>query len=279
MPRTIPSIDAHQDRLLARADASAAAAERAVRGVWLELLRAVQAGGPWPLVFARARAILHSLPVAANAVAEDLAALHRDAATWTAEKLAATLPQSHRLELLRRRGLLEDAAGEADLLAGALLPPLDAEAVNRVVFASGWQDTVRRLTALASPETLASRIAGLVSQGLSVQKIAREIRPAVQDVQTSAMRVARTAGLWVAHEAEREVYRGLEGDLIIGYTVRAVLDSRTRPEHRARDGQQFFVRPGPGQRGMEQCPNPPREADGIWAFNCRCWREPILAVG
>lgn len=281
MPRTIPSLDAHQDRLLARADASADAAERAIRRVWLTLLDAIRTheGQPWFAVHAAVSRALAQLGSAAYIVAGDLAALHRDSATWTANQLAQTLPRYARLHLLRRRGLVEDESAFANLLAGILLPPLDRAAVNRVVFGSGWLSQFERLTRLAAPDALAARIAGAVARGLSVQQIAREIRPAVQGVQASARRIARTAGLWVAHEAEAEVYRGLEGDLIIGYTIRAVLDERTRPAHRARDGQQFFVRPGPGQRGMNECPKPPREADGSWAFNCRCFREPILAVG
>lgn len=276
MPRTIPQADAHQDRLLARADEVADTAERAVLRVWLDLLRAIKAGGSWAVVFASTRAALHSLPAVARTIGQDLVDAHRQSSVWTAHKLAATLPRRHRRALLKRRGLLEDLVAETDLLADALLPPLDAAAVQRVVFGSGWLQQITRLTALAAPDLLAARIAALVQQGLPVQKIAQEVRPVVQDVQTSAMRVARTAGLWVAHEAERDVYRELEGDLIAGYTVRAVLDRATRKEHRERDGQQFFVRPGPGQRPMSECPHPPREADGSWAFNCRCYLEPLL---
>jgi SPP1 gp7 family putative phage head morphogenesis protein len=275
--RTIPGTDAHQDRLLARADASADRAGAVVLRVWLDLLRAIKAGGPWPTVFAACRHALHNLPVVAQHVTADLAALHRDSAEWTAAHLAATLPRRARLALVRRRGLLE--AEGPDLLVGALLPPLDPAAVARVVFASGWRAAVARLTALAAPDALAARIAGLVQQGLTVQQIARQVRPVVQNVEVSARRTARTAGLWVAHQAERDVYRGLEGDLIAGYEVRAVLDGRTRPEHRRRHGQRFYVRPVAGQRPMSECPHPPREADGSWAFNCRCHLQPILDLG
>ena len=280
MARTIsiPAADAHQDRLLARAEASADAAERAVRAVWLDLLRVIKAGGPWPLVQAAARHALRQLPAIGHVVVADLVRAHRDAATWTAAKLADTLPQRHRLTLLRRRGLIEDVASVTDLLANLLLPALDEQTVLRTVYRAGWSGAFGRLTALAAPDALAARIAAAVGAGRSVQQIARDIRPLVQEVQASARRVARTAGLWVAHEAERDVYRGLEGDLIAGYTVRAVLDRATRKEHRERDGHQFFCRPTAGQRGMDQCPHPPREANGSWAFNCRCYLTPILAT-
>lgn len=279
MPRTLPAIDSHQERLLARADRSADAAERGIRRVWVDLLRSIRAGGPWLTVYQRAAHILRQLPAVAHDVAADLVGLHRDAATWSAGKLATTLPRYARAHLLRRAGLLEDAASETDLLAGVLLPPLDAQAVARVVYGSGWWQTFQSLTTLGAPDSLAARIAAGVTQGLSVQRIAASIKPFVQDVQASARRVARTAGLYVAHEAERHVYSQLEGDLIAGYTVRAVIDRVTRPTHRARDGQQFHCRPVGNQRPMSECPHPPKEADGSWAFNCRCWLEPILSVG
>lgn len=268
----------HQLRLLARADQSADRAETAIGRTWGELLRAIRAGGSWPAVFDAARQVLHTLSAAATDVGHDLAALHRDAATWTAEHLVATLPRRVCLALLRRRGLLEDVANETQLLAGSLLPPLDPFSIRRVVYGSGWVQSFQRLTRLAAPDVLASRIAGLVQQGQTVQQIARAIRPVVQGVQVSARRVARTAGLWIAHEAERDVYRGLENDLIIGYQVNAVLDQATRPEHRKRDGQRFYFRPQAGQRPMNECPHPPREADGSLAFNCRCFLTPILSV-
>lgn len=279
MPRTLPAIDAHQERLLVRANGSSDAAERHVRRVWSRLLEVMRAGGSWPVVYHAAGAALAQLPGVAIAVAEDLVKAHRVAAKWTAEQLAETIPHRRRTRILRNRGLLEaDAATTADLLIDAILPPLDADAVRRVVYGSGWLQTIQQLTKLASPESLAAQIAGAVQAGQTVQQIASTIRPFVQGVQTSARRVARTAGLWVAHQAELDVYRGLENDVIAGYTVRAVLDSRTRPEHRARDGQQFWCRPSGGQKGLSEMPRPPREKDGSWAFNCRCFLAPILTA-
>lgn len=277
MPRTIAAVEAHQERLLARANGSSDAAERHVRRAWARLLDVMRDGGPWPLVYRAALAALNQLPAVAVAVADDMVQAHRDAATWTAEHLAETIPHRRRTRILRQRGLLEaDATTTAGLLINAILPPLDADAVRRVVYGSGWLQTIQSLTKLASPESLAAQIAGAMQAGQTVQQIAATIRPFVQGVQTSARRVARTAGLWVAHQAELDVYKGLENDVIAGYTVRAVLDARTRPEHRARDGQQFWCRPAGAQKGLSEMPRPPRESDGTFAFNCRCWLEPIL---
>lgn len=279
MPRTLPAVEAHQERLLARANGSSDAAERFVRRVWARLLDVIRRGGPWPLVYHAANAALAQLPNVAHAVLDDLVKAHRDAATWTAEQLAETVSHRRRTRILRNRGLLEaDAASTANLLIDAILPPLDTEAVRRVVYGSGWLQTIQSLTKLAAPESLAAQIAGAVQAGRTVQQIATAIQPFVQGVQTSARRVARTAGLWVAHQAEADVYAGLENDVIAGYTVRAVLDARTRPEHRARDGHQFWCRPTGGQKGLAEMPRPPREKDGSWAFNCRCFLVPILSA-
>jgi len=255
--------EAHQERLLARADQSADAAEAAVRKVWLAILSAIRRGGPWFCVYHGVTAALRSLPAVGHAVSQDLAQAAHDSARWTAEGIAPRLPRTR----------LEDEG----LAVGVALPSLTADEVTRVVYASGWAKRLQHLTALTAPESLASRIAAAVQRGLTVQQIARDIRPVVQNVQTTARRVARTAGLYVAHEAEMRTYEKLEG-LVVGYRVRAVLDSRTRPEHRRRDGQEFYYHPRAGQRPMSECPHPPREADGTWAFNCRCFLTPILAV-
>lgn len=280
MPSLAALADAHQERLLARADRTADAAERAVRKVWLALMAAIKAGGPWFQVQRACVAALRSLPEAAHIVAEDLAGVAQDSARWTAETIAEKLTDRQALTLLRRRGLIEAERGDlTDLLIGVILPPISAEQVNQVLFAHGWLERLKSLTRLADPITLASRIASLVQDGVPISTIAREIRPVVQGVQTAARRTARTAGLWIAHSAELHTYETGLPELIEGYQVRAVLDHATRPEHRKRDGRKYYREPKSGQKGFGEMPRPPREADGTWSFNCRCWLSPILAAG
>ena len=256
MSTRLLTTDIHQDRLLARADRSANAAEHSVRSVWRKLLAIMKAGGPWHAVYHEAAAVLHSLRFVGPDVALDLVAAGEAAARFTRHKLAP---------------LLEDEPDTKSLL----LPGPTLAQIRRVVYASGWWQRLDSLTALAHPEGLAARIASAVERGLSVAQIAREVRPLVQGIQTSARRVARIISLWVAHEVELATYEGLP-DLVAGYQVNAVLDHATRPEHRQRDGQRFYRHPRRGQKGFDQMPRPPREADGSWAFNCRCWLEPIL---
>lgn len=272
--------DRRQDRLLARADRAADSAESVVRGVWLRLLAAVEAGGPYFVVRRRAAAALRSLPAAAHAVRAELGGVARDAARWAAEALAKTLTADRRAKLLlRRRGVLErEDEPLADPLVGHILPSLTTGQVDAVLLRHGWGERLQALTRLVEPEALASEVATLVSGGKTIDEIARLIRPRVQGVQTAARRVARTAGLWVAHEAELHTYDQL-GDLVVGYEVRAVLDHATRPEHRKRDGTKYYREPKAGQKGMKDMPHPPRESDGSWAFNCRCFLVPLLDQG
>lgn len=461
MPSLVSLADAHQDRLLARADRSADAAERAVRLVWIAVLAALKAGGPPHVVHAAVRHALRSLPGAVNEVRGELAGVARDSARWTAITLADKMTRRQRLRLFEKdegwwnrkkkkgrsqslyqivrdhggidpndssfrasfrdvsearevgikfgvfknggagldelaeelvelghivipedhhpgewllqelardaqsrhvshdeqhedalneyyrdyeaaagdhgqseieaalrfgeeAGVLEaqargvegtgggDVFGDASeegiddsaitfdfggfdppdppkliaaasmpdpsdrLVIGAILPPITAEQVNAVLYASGWENRIQSLTRLVSADVLAGRVAMLATQGATIQTIASEIRPALQGVQAAARRTARTAGLYVAHEAELATYERL-GDMVEGYQIHAVLDHATRPEHRRRDGQKFYREPRAGHKGFDQMPRPPREADGSWAFNCRCFLSPILA--
>jgi hypothetical protein len=286
MPSLTTLHDERQDLLLARADRTADAAERVVRRVWLDLLAAIREGGAH--VRTRCAAILRQLPHAAAIVAQDLAGVAQDSARWTARHVAAELTAEQRERVLRGRvlptgiypkveSLFEDERGQDDpLLVGLILPTLTGDQVNAVLRDHGWFDRIQKLTRLANPDTLAARIGALMQAGESIQKIAREIRPLVQGVQTSARRVARTAGLFIAHEAELATYEGL-AEMIEGYTIHAVRDHATRPEHLKRDGTKYYRNPKPGQRGLDEMPRPPREADGTWAFNCRCWLSPLLS--
>jgi SPP1 gp7 family putative phage head morphogenesis protein len=267
-----------------------------VRGVWLRLLAAIEAGGGYGPLYHAALAALRGLPAAAGAVLDGLVAAGLEARADARRAVAASLPRGHREHLLGRVKfhsaslgftrlhwpLLEardtdhtDPAGEPDPLLQLLPGPSD-DAIRRAVYATGWLRRVQSLTALAHPEQLAALIASGAARGLSTDQLAREVRPLVQGVQTSARRVARTAGLWVAHAVEHAQYEDALGDMIAGYTVHAVRDRATRPEHAARDGTTYYKRPRPGQKSMRECPHPPLEADGSIAFNCRCWLSPEI---
>lgn len=172
-------------------------------------------------------------------------------------------------------------------VSGLTLPPPSQSQIDRIVRSSGWQSRIAASTRLASPEALATQIAAGLANGRTVQQIARDIAPMLEGVQASARRVARTEGVRVAHEVQMEAYAEL-GDLVIGYTIRAVSGNPySRDWHVKRSGTKYYRDPKPGQKGFRQMPRPPMEAEdpaerpagaSPVAFNCLCWLEPILDV-
>lgn len=125
------------------------------------------------------------------------------------------------------------------------------------------------------PRELAQAIAGGIARGLTQQQLAKEILPYFAGQQSRARTVARTFSMLVAQHARTDAAEQM-GDMLIGYQVHATRDSHTRPEHAARDGTVYYKDPKGHQKGMDQMPQPPLEADGSLAFNCRCWLSPVL---
>lgn len=184
---------------------------------------------------------------------------------------------------------LEPDAGElprADLLS-LLFPAPSGERIEAIVYASGWQARIASGTGLASPESLAAIISTGLMLGYSQQEIARQILPAVQGVQSSARRIARTESLRVAAAVQMDAHEGL-GDLVVGYQIHATLDKNTRAWHAKRDGTHYYARPVGDQKGYHQLPHPPEEAEDPnerpagtphTAWNCRCFVTPLLRPG
>jgi SPP1 gp7 family putative phage head morphogenesis protein len=165
-----------------------------------------------------------------------------------------------------------------------LFPAFTPQQVDHVVYANDWEDRLRAATKLAEPSALARIISTGLALGKSHQEIARDLRPAVQGVVTSARRIARTECMRVAQDAQMSCHQQL-GDLVIGYQVHATIDEHTRPWHAHRSGQVYYLHPQPGQKGTDQQPNPPEEARDLSerppgtpfvAYNCRCFLTPVL---
>lgn len=285
---------ARQVEVSLRADRAARAADRAARAVWLEIL-ALMKRRPAP---AEARgqalrlftALRPALIQAVTGALTDTTAWAEASARWA---LGRALPRRALLQALtwqyRHGRLREEEAGELDFLSllglpaeisnrdlsALLLPAPTAAELHAVIYATDWQTRIGAGTRLASPEVLADTLAVGLAAGKSQQEIARDLLPLVDGVRASARRVARTESLRVAQAAVMKTHEQL-GDLVVGYQIHATLDARTRPEHRKRNGTAYYANPAPGQLGYDQMPNPPQEADGTTAWNCRCWLSPIL---
>jgi len=288
--RSLAGLHRQEEQLLARSEASADAVERAILRVWTKLLAELKPGTPWLVVQRRVADVLRQLPTAIAALARELAGTVTESVAAAREAVRTSAPRPTLEDTSeggpefpdppphKRRPTLEDTAAVDQLgrfAFDAVLPGPTPEEIHRLVYSSGWQRRLAELTQLADPEALAAAVASSVARGDTPRQAAAAIRPLVQDVQASARRIARHETVRVAHEARFAAYEEL-GDFVEGYQIHAVLDSRTRPEHRRRDGTIYYRNPGPGQKGFDAMPRPPMEADGTVAFNCRCYLTPVL---
>lgn len=134
----------------------------------------------------------------------------------------------------------------------------------------------RRIVGSIAPERASNAVLQGVASGKNRKEIAADLEDVFGGYESAARRVARTAGLQVATQTQIAVSEQIP-ELVAGYELNTVLDDRVRPEHRAMHGRKFYRVPNRGQRGLDQCPQPP-----IWngqvAWNCRCFLIPILVV-
>lgn len=161
-----------------------------------------------------------------------------------------------------------------------ILPGPTKKQVQDVVYQSGWAQRLSTQTSLADPHRIAVTVANNLSRGQSIRDLASDLLPIFDGIKSSARRVARDESMHAAHHFQQQAWNQVD-DLIIGYQVNAVLDDRTRPAHRVRNGQKYYKHPKAGQMGMDECPHPPRESvkDGsAWAYNCRCFLTPIMVI-
>lgn len=280
--RAAARVGIEQARTLAHADRIADDIDAKVARIWARILR-LMAAKPLP-VDARSKIAgwlrdIYALTlsgladgmkdIAHTSHARTTATLMNDA-PQAALAVALSLNESRQLTKRQRRQVEKQ-----------LFPPLDDHAVAAIVHrptnGMSWQARISRISGLAPPEHLAALVVQGISQGQTLDRMARMMLPCVQDVRTSARRIARTEGMRVAHEARMTAYDGL-GDLVIGYQIHATMDWRVRPHHAARNGTVYYKQPKAGQHSTAHMPRPPLEEDGTVAHNCRCYLTPVLSV-
>lgn len=269
-------------QLVAAANRTADLAEAVVATAWSQVLGVLQDArshcGNYLLVLHRLRPILDGLrlqlPVlVGNQLVETAAATH----TTTATSLASKIPERK----LNQPAKLTESLDVGEYLFG----PLNPQTLHQILFSSDWSQRLSALTRLAAPELLSSILSNGIQQGKTIDQIARDLRPHLQGVQTSARRVARTETVRVAHEVQFDAWEQV-GDLIVGYQIHAVHGNpNTRKWHLSRDGTIYYKDPKPGQKGLRQMPKPPAEAEDPSerppnapriAPNCLCYLTPVF---
>lgn len=274
--------------------------------MWRRLLTAIRRSRGYFGDYHGALTELRKLPlILAQAIAGRLVQLaqwgHESAVRGVAATVpVATLRHAAALRVLRPHRLLEadgpwpdpepEDLQRVDLL-DMLFPAPSRTLIDLIVYGSGqpgqpsWLDRIASLSRLASPETLAATVASGFAQGWTLQQIAAELLPIVDNVRASARRIARTEGMRISHETQMVAWDGL-GDMVIGYQIHAVHGNpNTRHWHRDRDGTVYHRRPAAGQLGLDRMPRPPMESPDPRdrpagapqvAPNCMCWLSPVL---
>lgn len=283
-------VGVNQARTLAHADAIADGIDAKVVRLWKRALRLI-ALKPLPVdVRTQLGAILREIQtLTIKGLDKGLRQIVKQAHAAAREEVLAEAPRAviataltlaapARPDLTEARRLNPEQRAQVE---AQLFPALDHDEttaiITRPTAGTTWQARIAAQSGLAPPEQLANIVIQGISQGQTIQAMARTMLPAVQGVRTSARRVARTEGMRVAHEARMDCYAGL-GDLVAGYQIHSTMDWRVRPHHAARNGTVYYVRPKPGQQSTAHMPRPPLEEDGTVAHNCRCYLTPVLDV-
>jgi hypothetical protein len=157
--------------------------------------------------------------------------------------------------------------------ANLIIPPPSFEFLQRLL-----GPTHAMLTRLIDPQRASGQVLYGISQGWDRLQIGKELERIFGGYEVAARRVTRTEGLRVATETQLAVSETIP-DLVIGYEISAVLDERTRPEHRKRDRTRYYRNPKGKQLGLDAMPHPPVEADGRLSHNCRCYLFPLFGEG
>ncbi len=165
-----------------------------------------------------------------------------------------------------------------ELAKTLIFPPPSAQRARELVYRGKWFDRLSRMTKLAAPEDVGKVLRIGTLAGKSMRDIARDLMPVLNGVQSSARRIARNEVSRVAHDAQWDAWQEVK-DVIIGYQVHAVDNGHhptSRPEHKRRHLTIYYKLPKRGQKGMNEMPRPPQEADGSTAENCRCWLTVVF---
>lgn len=300
----------HQAALLDQVDAAGLVLDRAIAGVWAELLHVLRCNRGFAANLHRAMAIISRLPaILHTGMIHELSGLfyasHRAAAEATLatvpapilRELAPLPPEAISEAVLIERPQQTVLPGSAEIGMTGVEPVRsklgkkdEREAFRAMLFPAPPVERVRNILAplVATgaviaigdkerklPGDLANLLAQGIAAGKTQQQVAKDLLPYFEGARTRAKRSARTFGILVAHEGQMACHEQL-GDLVTGYQVHATHDERTRPEHARRDGTIYYKEPESGQKGMDEMPRPPLEGDGSIGWNCRCWMTPVL---
>jgi SPP1 gp7 family putative phage head morphogenesis protein len=130
-----------------------------------------------------------------------------------------------------------------------------------------------RLWSDADKAVIQSQLTTGLAKGETVEELTGRLSSALDTIDWKARRIARTEARRALERDNFERTNEVLGDTIVAYRIQAVLDDRTRPAHRSRDGRIYRRQPDGSYRSRrgELLPELPD------APNCRCMAVPVFA--
>lgn len=171
-------------------------------------------------------------------------------------------------------GRISDAEW-ADYLKKTIFEPPPPARVEQIILRPvngfSWPQRVESLSRLVQdPAAVLNNLRDGYAAGETLDQLTRRMMPLADNWASSARRIARTEGMRIANEIQRETYSGdALGPLMAGVQIVATLDERTRPEHRLWHGRIYWYdqRKRPTIGDLPSLPAGP---------NCRCMDVPVL---
>lgn len=158
-------------------------------------------------------------------------------------------------------------------IATTVFPDLTAQQVSLVV--ANQQIPEKIYNSLRRSGSSPRQIASMVAIMGNPAERRRLLDEYFRRLRNAAYTSVRTSMASIMGQTNREVYDAIPAD-VIGFQVLGILDNKIRPHHRARHGTIYYKVPGVDRPGFQDMPNPPLEANGEYAYNCRCTLVPVF---
>jgi len=166
------------------------------------------------------------------------------------------------------------------LVAQFVFPPLKPKELRDTWTKPGVLQTATlkqrlssRLWSDADKAVIQSQLTTGLAKGETVEELTDRLSSALDTVDWKARRIARTEARRALERDNFERTNEVLGDTIVAYRIQAVLDNRTRPAHRSRNGR-IYRRQSDGSYRSRRGELLPELPD---APNCRCMAVPIFA--
>jgi len=205
-------------------------------------------------------------------ILEQMVLAYLDAGKVVVNKCPALLTNHHNAMTKILKSFILDSPSELQeankkSIVARIFPGIPKDLVMDIIH--GKSIPVRLLQKMQKNGLSTSSVAKLASIENDPIKKKQLVSQYFHKLKTSAYTLTRTNISEMTSLINKEVYGAIPRDLV-GYQVHGIMDDRIRPEHRARNGTIYYRVPRYGNPGLDKMPNPPLEADGSHAWNCRC---------